>query len=98
VSGKLLVVWNGSPIHRSDEVHQFLAIKEGKGVWLEHLSGYVPDLNPDKGIWDYLKRVELRNVVCRDLKELLTEFRKTVQRIRQKPRIVRACFAEVGLF
>jgi transposase len=97
VSNRLLVVWDGNPIHRCNEVREFLASKEGKGVWLERLPGYAPDLNPDEGIWNYLKRVELRNVVCQDLGELFTEYRKAVQRLRQKPRIVRACFAEVGL-
>jgi len=28
-------------------------------LWLEQLPGYAPDLNPDEGIWNYLKRVEL---------------------------------------
>lgn len=97
VSRRLLVVWDGSPIHGSNEVHRFLTSKEGKGVWLERLPGYAPDLNPDEGIWHYLKQVELKNVICQDLKELFAAFRKAAQRLRQKPRIVRACFAEVGL-
>jgi transposase len=97
VSDRLLVVWDGSPIHGSNEVHQFLASEEGKGVWLERLPGYAPDLNPDEGIWNYLKGVELKNVVCQDMGGLFTEFREAVQRLRQKPRIIRACFAEVGI-
>jgi transposase len=96
VSERLLVVWDGSPIHGSNAVHRFLTSKRGKGVWLERLPGYAPDLNPDEGVWNYLKRVELKNVVCRDLGELFTEYRKAAQRLRQKPRIVRACFAEAG--
>lgn len=97
VSGKLLVVWDGNPIHRSNEVRQFLGSGEGKGVWLECLPGYAPELNPDEGIWNYLKRVELRNMACQNLGQLFTEFRKAVQRLRQKHRIIRACFAEAGL-
>jgi transposase len=97
LSERLLVVWDSNPIHGSNEVRRFLTSKEGKGVWLVRLPGYAPDLNPDEGIWNYLKRVELKNVVCRDLGELFTEYRKAAQRLRQKLRIIRACFAEVGL-
>lgn len=97
VSEKLLVVWDGNRIHSSNEVREFLASEEGKGVWLERLPAYAPDLNPDEGIWNYLKHVELKNVVCLHLEQLFTEFRRAVQRLRQKPRIIRACFAEAGL-
>ncbi|MBI2854633.1 MAG: transposase [Chloroflexi bacterium] len=58
VSDKLLVVWDGNPIHHGDEVRRFLASNEGKGVHLEQLSVYAPELNPDEGIWNYLKQVE----------------------------------------
>ncbi len=43
-----------------------------KRLHLEQLPGYAPDLNPDEGIWNYLKRVELGNVCCRDLQHLST--------------------------
>ncbi len=95
VSKSLLVVWDGNTIHSSKEVHRFLASRGGKGVWLERLPA--PDLNPDEGIWNYLKHVELKNVVCPHLRQLFTEFRRAVQRLRQKPRIVCSCFTEVGL-
>jgi hypothetical protein len=38
-----------------------------KRLRLERLPGYAPDVNPDEGIWAYLKYVELRNVCCTDL-------------------------------
>src|SRR5918996_4149633 len=33
------------------------------GVHLEQLPAYAPELNPDEGVWNYLKRVELKNVI-----------------------------------
>ena len=48
VAGKrLLVIWDGSPIHRRSEVTQFVSDTRG-AVRLEVLPGYAPDLNP----WD----------------------------------------------
>ncbi|MDE0099013.1 MAG: hypothetical protein OXM87_05295 [Truepera sp.] len=46
----------------------YLATQEGsyKGEetirFLEQLPGYAPELNPDEGVWGYLKRVEMRDV------------------------------------
>jgi transposase len=51
ISGKLLVIWDGSPIHRGGAVKDFLASGAARGrVQLEQLPGYAPDLNPDEGI------------------------------------------------
>lgn len=97
LSRKLLVVWDGAPIHRSQEVKAFLASEAGRDVHLERLPGYAPDMNPDEGVWQLLKGVELKNVVCLHLGQLFDEFRKAVKRLRQKPWLIRSCFVEPGL-
>ena len=53
VSGKLLLIWDGSPIHRGQAVKDFLKRGAAKRLHLEQLPGYAPDLNPDEGIWNY---------------------------------------------
>jgi transposase len=94
---RLLVIWDGSPIHRRAEVTEFVSATRGK-VWLEALPGYAPDLNPwDEGGWHHLKHVVLRNRVCPDLEELHEEFHLAVGRLRHKPHLVRAFFAQAGL-
>jgi transposase len=94
---RLLVIWDGSPIHRRVEVTEFVAGTRGR-VWLEALPGYAPDLNPwDEGGWHHLKNVEMRNLVCRDLDELHQELDLAVGRLRQKPHRVRSFFAQAGL-
>jgi transposase len=94
---RLLVIWDGSPIHRRAAVKEFVAGTQGK-VWLEALPGYAPDLNPwDEGGWNHLKHVEMRNLACRDLEELHQEFYLAVGRLRQKPHLVRSFFAQAGL-
>ena len=60
IEGKLLVVWDGSPIHRGQAVKDFLASGASSRLQLEQLPGYAPDLNPDEGIWKHLKYVELK--------------------------------------
>jgi len=93
----LLVIWDGSPIHRRGEVKEFLSETRGK-IWVEALPGYAPDLNPwDEGGWNHLKNVELRNLACRDLEELHQEFHLAVGRLRQKPHLILSFFAQAGL-
>jgi transposase len=45
--GKILVIWDGSPIHRSKETQVFLKIGAAKRLYLEPLPCYAPDLNPE---------------------------------------------------
>src|SRR3954453_17580803 len=66
----LLVAWDGSPIHRRQEVQEFLASPAGRHIQVERLPPYAPDLNPQEWVWNYLKRVELRNLSCLDLEAL----------------------------
>jgi transposase len=94
---RLLVIWDGAPIHRRAAVKEFVSGTRGR-VWLEALPGYAPDLNPwDEGGWHHLKDVEMRNLVCRDLEELHQELYLAVNRLRQKPHLVRSFFAQAGL-
>ena len=94
---RLLVIWDGAPIHRRVEVKEFVASTRGR-LWLEALPGYAPDLNPwDEGGWHYLKDVEMGNLVCRDLEELHQELYLAIGRLRQKPHLIRSFFAQAGL-
>ena len=46
---------------------EWLAQGAARRIQLEQLPGYAPELNLDEGVWRYLKRVELKNLVCADL-------------------------------
>ena len=69
----------------------------GEGVHLERFSGYAPEIDSQKEIWRHLKHVELRNACCASLAESREKLRVACQRLRQKPRIIRACIAHAGL-
>ena len=91
ISGKLLVIWDGSPIHRGRAVKNFLASGAASRVQLEQLPGYAPDLNPDEGIWKHLKYVELKNLCCQSLAELRVELRKAKKRLRHNTDVILGC-------
>jgi hypothetical protein len=67
IRGKLLLIWDGAPIHRGQPIQDFLQRGAAKRLQLEQWPGDAPELNPDAGIWNDLKRVELATVCCPDL-------------------------------
>jgi len=98
VGSRLVVIWDGSMIHRRAEVKEFLGGAQCRGIRVEPLPGYAPDLDPwDEGGWYHLKHVEMRNLVCLDLEELHLEFHLAVGRLRQKPHLVPLFFRSAGL-
>jgi transposase len=95
---RLLVIWDGSPIHRWGAVSEYLASGAAKWVHVEALPGYAPDLSPwDRGGWHHLKHVEMRNLSCMDLEELHLELHLAIGRLRQKPHLIHSFFANAGL-
>ena len=98
IPGPVLVVWDGASIHRSKIVKAFLQTEANGRLELEPLPGYAPDLNPlDTGVWHWLKDVALANVCATDLAALKQELRAAVTRLRRKPSVIKASFAEAKL-
>jgi transposase len=97
VPGRMVILWDGAPIHRSHVIREFLVNGAASRLHLERLPAYAPELNPGEGLWAHLKGVELRNVCCFSLPHLRAELSAAVKRVRRKPRIVRGCFEGAGL-
>ena len=81
IPGKLLLIWDGAPIHRSRAVKEWLSQGAARRIQPEQLPGYAPELNPDEGVWRYLKRVESKNPVCVGLEQLRRELWAAVGRL-----------------
>ena len=96
IPGPLLVIWDGSPIHRGQVVKDFLANGGAQRLYIEQLPGYAPDLNPAEGVWQYLKRVELRNRCCPDIPTLRGELRLATARFRHKRAVIQGCIRHAG--
>ncbi|HMA35006.1 MAG TPA: transposase [Chloroflexia bacterium] len=96
IAGPLVIIWDGAPIHRDKAVKAFLGAGGAGRLELEQLPGYAPDLNPDEGVWNYLKHVELRNVSCHDLEDLRHALWLAIARLRHKPAVIRGFIKECG--
>ena len=101
IAGKLLIVWDGATIHRSKLLKAFVLAchqREPGRVLVESLPGYAPDLNPEEGIWRYLKYTEMANLCCHNIEHLRYEFIKARERLRHKKQIIQACFRHAGCY
>ena len=98
IEGNFVIVWDGATIHRSIKLKEYLANGAAKRIHLERLPGYAPELNPDEGIWHYLKHVEMKNLCCADMTELTEQLHAATKRLQDKPEIIQACFRQVGYY
>ena len=96
IPGKVVLVWDGARIHHCAEVKAFLKAGAARRLRLIRLPAYAPELNPDEGVWRWLKR-HLGNRCCRDFVELRYELGLAIQRLRRRPEVIRACFDKAGL-
>lgn len=92
VRGRLLVIWDGSPIHRRAEVTAFVAAQARSAIHLEALPSYAPDLNPIEWLWQHLKNEELSNLTCLDLEQLNQELHLALGRVRQAQGLIPSFF------
>ena len=96
LGGKLLILWDGAPIHRDKAVKVFLARGAARQLWVEPLPGYAPDRNPAEGVWNHLKNVGLRNVSCHDQDEVRHELRLAIARLQHKSDAIRGFIKHYG--
>ncbi len=97
IPGKLLVIWDKLPGHRSGAVRDFVAAQHGR-LTLEFLPGYAPELNPVEHIWGHLKQHEIPNLCPKNLWDLGTAARRALRRMRRRPTLVCAFWKQAGLF
>ena len=97
IPGKLLIVWDGLPAHRSRAVWDFVRQQRGR-IWLEFLSAYAPELNPTEYIWGHLKEHEIANLCPKNLGELRLQAIRALKRMRRRPTLVIAFWQQAELF
>jgi len=97
IGGKLLVIWDGGPIHRSRLVRDYPDNLKGK-IWVERLPAYAPELNPTEYVWGYFKQHELPNLCAIDLAQLSRFGRKALGRMRRRPKLVTAFWKQAELW
>lgn len=94
---RLALVWDRLPAHRSRMVQDHIASLGGR-VEQHWLPPYAPELNPVEYIWGYWKQHELPNVCPRDYWQLSEGARRTLRRMRRRPRLITAFWKQASLW
>lgn len=81
--GKMIVVWDGGPMHKGDRIRQVL--HDFPRLSLERLPPYAPDLNPVEYLWGYLKYGKLPNFTPDNVFQLDATLNDHLNRTRKSP-------------
>jgi transposase len=84
--GRLIVLWDGGPIHNGAAVRAVLA--RHPRLQVERFPAYAPDLNPDELAWAFLKG-ELANGCPLNVEGLLDDLTHLTRRLRRSQRRLR---------
>jgi transposase len=94
--GPLTVVWDRSNIHsKSKLVKGWLAMNPD--VVAEDFPGYVPDLNPDEGVWGWTKHGRLANLCANDADELWDHVVEEMIAVKHRPDLLRGFIHQTKL-
>jgi transposase len=94
--GPLTVVWDRNQIHsKAKVVKAWLA--DHPGVVAEDFPGYVPDLNPDEGVWGWAKYGRLANLAADDKDELWDRVVEELITVKHRPDLLRGFIRQTEL-
>src|SRR5512144_2293248 len=85
-----LIVDNDKP-HRSRRVKEFVATQDGR-LQLFYLPPYSPELNPDEGVWSYVKHHAGGKQIARSKDELKRQVRSRLHSLQKLPEKVKNLF------
>jgi transposase len=94
--GRLLVIWDGLPAHRSRLVQHWVTSQQAR-LELERLPAYAPELNPVEYLWGYWKQHELPNFCPKNFAELSHHARRALRRMRRRSSLVRSFWQQAQL-
>ena len=95
LKGKVILVWDRLPVHRSHKVQEFL--RRYPRVTSEYLPPYAPDLNPMEYVWGIFKKNGMANFCPEYVSELSRQARKELSRIRRRKTIIASCWLQSKL-
>jgi transposase len=94
--GLLTVVWDRNQIHsKAKVVKEYLAAHPE--VVAEDFPGYVPELNPDEGVWGWTKYGRLANLAASDKDELWDRVVEELLEAKHRPDLLRGFIRQSGL-
>lgn len=93
VQGKVVLIVDGHPVHRSRHAQAFVA-ENAKRLRLIRLPGYCPELNPDELLNQDVKTNGLGKSRPRNKTEMVASVRSHLYRRQKQPQMIRNLFLE----
>jgi glycosylphosphatidylinositol transamidase (GPIT) subunit GPI8 len=89
-------VWDRNNIHSKSKVVKAWLAKH-PDVVAEDFPGYVPDLNPDEGVWSWTKYGRLANLAANDKDELWNHVVDELVEVKFRPDLLQGFVRQAGL-
>jgi len=89
--GAIFLFWDGLNAHRSKKTRAALRQHTDR-LRIYRLPAYAPELNPDEGLWAWMKQHALAGQCPPDLETLEHSIRLALRRLRRRPQIIRSFF------
>jgi putative transposase len=94
--GKLTLLWDGLPSHRSKRMEDYIRAQR-RWLVVEPLPAYAPDLNPVEGMWSNLKGQEMANLCADTIEECVVAATAGIDRMRTDKTLAFAFLRQTGL-
>lgn len=97
IPGRILLLWDGAKIHRSEEIREFLALDHEQRLLHEHFPPYAPEVDPQEYVWRQLKHVDLRNLTSLSLDQLWRRLQGATRRLRRRVGVLKSFINHANL-
>jgi transposase len=94
--GPMTVIWDRNNIHSKARVVRAWLLDK-PGIVVEDFPGYVPELNPDEGVWGWTKYGRLSNLAAEDVDCLWDFAWDELDHLKHRPDLLRAFLRETRL-
>jgi transposase len=94
--GPLTVIWDRNNIHSKAKVVRAWLLDK-PDIVVEDFPGYVPNLNPDEGVWGWTKYGELANLAAEDVDWLWDYAWGALDHVKRHPNLLRGFVRETKL-
>jgi transposase len=94
--GPVTVIWDRNQIHSKAKVVKAWLAKH-PDVVAEDFPGYVPDLNPDEGVWGWTKYGRLSNLAAENIDVLFDHVVEELVEVKYRPHLLKAFIRQTEL-
>ncbi len=86
IEGKIILYLDGLPQHKTKKMKKFLSKHDRLEV--RRLPAYSPDMNPDEGVWSYVKVKMLPNLSIKTAEDLEKKVKSSFHKLQRRKDLI----------